>query len=107
MAVVLTVLAGSLEPLGRHTEGSKKRVTVQVTGDTSYPTGGTAITAAQFGLSNLDTVNICGGISNVGSRLVSWNQTTGKLQWWSALTTEITNTTNLSADFIVVEAIGS
>jgi hypothetical protein len=80
-------------------------VFLAVTFDASYPTGGYALTAASLGFVTLDTVDAA-SLSNLGSRLCGWNQATGKLQVYSALGTEVANTTDLHLDGCLVEAVG-
>jgi hypothetical protein len=85
-----------------------------ITPDTSYPTGGYALTAAQLGLSNVaDAVcNIVGGTTNNGAVAASYNAATGKLQLWATGGTspvtlaEVASTTNVSGVTVKVAAFG-
>jgi hypothetical protein len=95
---------GSFPP-GGQVPGARRRVLAQVNFDNSYPTGGYALTPAFFGLSALDTVD-CGSVSQAGTRLVSWDQVNGKLKVYSALGTEVVNTTDIHTDSVIVEAFG-
>lgn len=108
MAVTISTAVGSLQGLtgGNRMEGSRRRVTALITGDTSYPTGGYALSAGSFGLNSLDRV-IPDGVDQSGAVLVVWNNATQKLQLFSALGTEVVNATNVSARSVLVEAEGS
>jgi len=82
--------------------GNSKGVIVGITFDSSYPTGGEDLTAAQLGLSQVDALIEAG----VGSAGYNFRFVSGKLLAYNG-TTEIANATNLSTvapDFL---AIGS
>ena len=95
--------------------GPVGRLTVtQITGDTSYPTGGTAVTAAQLGLNSVGGA-ICtvqGSAANNTATGASYNVATGKLQMWATTgttpdaNTEAANASNLSGLTITVLAWG-
>jgi hypothetical protein len=102
---VALTLAGVGNPPITGTPGSRVHETFTVTFDASYPTGGYAITAANLGLSTLDTI-IPNGVDTSGTYLVSWNQATGKLQLFSALATEVTNATDVHTKSVTVAALG-
>ena len=79
---------------------------VDIVLDNSYPTGGYALTAPQFGLVNILT--ILPAIALNGSTLlhVYWNSATQKLMAFVAAGTEVTNATDLSAVTVRVQAFG-
>ena len=83
-----------------------------VVGDGNYPTGGTALTAAQLGLSSTVLFAVCtvaGSAANNGGSNATYNLSTGKLQVF-VLTTgalaEVVNTGNLSGLTITIVAFG-
>ena len=89
-------------------EGTGKALRViDVTGDTSYPTGGTAITPAQLQLSTVDAVFITPK-TVAADTFATYNPTTGKLVVQVMSTAaEVANTTNLSAQSYRILAIGN
>jgi hypothetical protein len=63
--------------------GHQRQVTVSVTFDNSYPTGGEAVTAGDFGLSVIEDVIVHGPAANAAGTAglpVHYNRSTGKLQ---------------------------
>lgn len=80
--------------------GDRLKVVIDITGDTSYPTGGSALdfSVAPFSFSEIDVVEPQLPISGV--RAYQYDYTNKKLKGFSAFNTEITNTTNCSADVI-------
>lgn len=74
--------------------GDRVLMIVDVTGDTSYPTGGSALTASQFGLDELQHIE---GAEPTGGTLIAFDAANVKLKAFSAVGTEVVNTTNLSA----------
>jgi hypothetical protein len=75
--------------------------------DSSYPTGGTAVTAQPFGLEVLRGMMLMGSTYTAG--YLQYNTSTGKLQAFTVLAdgawSEVANGTNLSAytaTFLVV-----
>lgn len=66
MALVLTKLADSEDIWGKH------RVSIwDITGDTSYPTGGTVVTAAQFAMRRLYGMKNIGGGNILAGQLIT------------------------------------
>lgn len=84
--------------------GAIRRAFFTVTPDTSYPTGGYALTPAQFGLVSIIAVDA--NPSQGAGHPVVYNTTTGKLQWFTSGGTEVANAVNLSANPAIVEVIG-
>jgi hypothetical protein len=92
---------------GAYTVGNKKKRTVTVTFDSSYPTGGEALTAATLGVSGRTLIEVIphGVFRNTDATLgivVSYDYTNSKLvaYWGNAGTAsglpEVTDTTDLS-----------
>lgn len=103
MALVITDIGGGREmPTGA---GTKAKL-FKITGDGAYSAGGTAITAAQFGFTNLYAIS--DAIS--AGRISSWNQSTGKLQTFRGNTAANPlaedTTADQSASIFYVKAIG-
>lgn len=103
MAVTVTSGLGS-DPVGAQVPGSRRRDFVKIAFDNSYPTGGYAVSASAVNLVGLDTLILSG--STAAGRLCSWDQTNGKIKVFSAVTTEVSNATDLSADSVIAEVVG-
>jgi hypothetical protein len=69
----------------------------QYAGPASYATGGDTLTPQSIGLGRI--VAITGLVISNGTNVYSgyYNHTTGKILWYSATATEISNATDLSA----------
>lgn len=78
-------------------------VIADITGDTSYPTGGYAITPAVFGLTTFDFVLV----PSANGYGATYNATTGKIVVYASANTEVTAATNLSAITFRVMAMGT
>lgn len=76
----------------------------KVTFDSSYPTGGEAIAAANFGF-NL-SINHVTVTANRGSETAQWDGTNSKLLVHTADGVEATNASDQSAVTVTVEAFG-
>lgn len=102
MAATVALGVGS-EPAVARVPGSRRAVNAVVTFDTSYPSGGYALTAAQFGLVQLDFVQA--NMDQSGTYFGVWVTSTSKLQLFTASATE-----NVTADIhtksMVVTAYG-
>lgn len=100
MAITLgTTQAGTLI---RYVDGNRKIVLVDITGDTSYPTGGSALTPAQLGLRRVeyaDTPQAVGGVS------FTYDRTNNKVLSFTG-GTQTTNATNQSAISVRMMFIG-
>ena len=90
-----------------------KTTVTNVVGDSSYPTGGSALTPQQLGLTTVlytQAEGIATTGSNNGSSSFYYNTGTGKLQCFTTGATgafnEVANTTNLSGLTIQVLAFG-
>lgn len=90
--------------------GKKRQVVTEVTLDSSYPTGGEAITAAQLGLSKVD-VAICE--TNTG-HIAQYDKANAKIKMYYAdydavadgALIQVPNATDLSAVVVTVVAYG-
>jgi hypothetical protein len=81
--------------------GSRRRAVVGITFDSSYPTGGETVLASDIGLVSIDAAIV--GLTSTG-KPVYW--TGSKLKVFSAIGTEVSDTTDLSAEVVTVEFIG-
>lgn len=94
--------------------GQKGFRRARVTFDASYPTGGLAITAANVGLTSLDTMQVTVTTPSAAttSDEVMWNSATGKMMVFAsngaapAQLVEMANATSLSALVVDVLAYG-
>lgn len=90
--------------------GKKRQVVTEVTMDSSYPTGGEAVTAAQLGLATVD-VAICS--TNTG-HIAQYDKANAKIKLYYAdydavadgALIEVPNTTNVAAVVVTVVAYG-
>jgi hypothetical protein len=64
---------------GPEVHGSRKIVYADLTLDNSYPTGGYALTAAQFAARKIEFVEVVGGNAAAGRLLFHWDSTNKKL----------------------------
>lgn len=83
--------------------GRKRVWTGLVTFDNSYPTGGEAITPAQFGLSVINHVNVR---AKGGTEVVVWDHVNSKLQIFTADGVEALNASDQSAIVCHCEVTG-
>lgn len=79
----------------------------EITGDTSYPTGGTAINAATFGITTILDIIPLGhqGNNPANMPVYAWDRTNNKLKAFGTAAgvsglTEIANATNLSGSSV-------
>ena len=89
--------------------GDVKMVVANIVGDSSYPTGGSALTPAQLGLTTvlaaqaeLQVSAVTAPVATAATYLVG----TGKFQVWQASGAEMTNATNLSTITFQIIAFG-
>jgi hypothetical protein len=102
----------------REVVGRQRSITSSVTFDSSYPTGGEAVTAANFGLSVIDDVIVHGPAMNTDVTRavpVSFKSSTSKLVAYGydgddtgavAGLKEIPNTTDLSTYTVRITVLG-
>jgi hypothetical protein len=82
-----------------HVEGNLKVSVTNVVGDSSYPTGGSALTPAQLGLNVVlfaQTETIATTGTNCASTGSAYITGTSKLQCYANTGAEVANATNLS-----------
>lgn len=97
--MALTALAAGDEPPTAVPPGNRRRVSVRLAGDSSYPTGGysTAGIAAQLGLQRIDHISV--GVSEGFSSVAVFLPTTQLLKVASlaaAPVAEVANATDIS-----------
>lgn len=83
--------------------GNYRRAFHVITFDASYPTGGYALTANQFGLTTLFLVD---PNPSSAAHPVIWNTTTSKLQVFTAQGAEVANATDLHTFSALAEVVG-
>lgn len=85
-----------------------RRNYLEITGDTSYPTGGTAIAASDVGfVGGIIQLRVNAAPTPLTNRLYAWNRSTGKLMAQVISTqAEVGAGVACNADKIQVEAIG-
>jgi hypothetical protein len=81
--------------------GTRRTSKVTVTLDSSYPTGGYSLTAATFGYSTILSVFVA---NTSTGKPCFW--TGSKLKVFSAIGTEVSNATDLSAETVILELGG-
>lgn len=84
--------------------GDQRRVVATVTFDSSYPTGGEAVTPSNFGLQSIR--NVEPAVPVAGSRLVAWDGTNSKLKVFTAIGTEAADTSDQSTIIAPVVVYG-
>lgn len=105
----LTLLTASPSSGPNLVLGPLRVVNTTITGDSSYPTGGSSLPAASFGLDAIlftsAEIQNLSGTNSTGVSTVVYNVTTSKLQCFGA-TSETSNATNLSGVTFNVIAFG-
>lgn len=101
--MTISVAAATNTPSSPVPPGSERWWHGRVTFDTSYPSGGYAVTAATFGFNRLDTVR-CHGTTLLG-RLAAFDSTNSKILVFKAVLTE-NDVADIHADSVQVTAIG-
>lgn len=91
MAIVVT-------PKREYVAGDRLRLIVDITGDSSYPTGGSSLTLAMLGLFELDAFEP--QMPPSGVRTYQYDYANLKLKAFSAFNTEVSNATDCSADVV-------
>src|SRR5882672_5100990 len=83
----------------KHNIGLNHRMHIyDVTFDNSYPTGGEVVTAANFGLNNINGVDIVANTATAANnRVFGFDSTNSKIVIYTAITTEATNASDQSA----------
>jgi len=87
--------------------GNKRRTIGTVTFDTSYPTGGEAVTANQVGMGKIEQFLIAFPVSSTPAiRAADYDYTNDKLRVYGENFAEIANATDLSTFSCKFEAVG-
>lgn len=98
---------------GPEVPGSRKEVFGTITFDSSYPTGGEAVTLAQLGVDRLDWLDVA--TSTIGN-VPAWDGSTTspkvKLYWVDTTTdgaplAEVASTTDVSTTVVRFHAVGA
>lgn len=101
LTIATQALDGSQVP---RVEGNRRTQTWKVTFDSSYPTGGYAITPANFGLSvAIEWLDVA--LSSAAHPVV-WDNVNSKLKVFTAQGAEVANLTNLSTVFVLCQVYG-
>lgn len=99
-----TVAASGDEPVTGVSPGNRRRCSVRLSGDSSYPTGGSVLTPALFGLTKIDAASVA--LTEDGTQLYVYDAVNNKLLGFTALGTQIVNATNQSAKVIPITVWG-
>lgn len=108
-------MALTLADVARGAFGHKRFVVTTVTFDSSYPTGGESLTAADLGLVSIDAVLPCAAVNATPVAVVTtYDKTNSKLLAFQAdgaasglaSLAQVANTTDLSAFSTVICVIG-
>ncbi|MGH9266731.1 MAG: hypothetical protein ACRD0D_00985 [Acidimicrobiales bacterium] len=105
-------MAVSITNLSVFVAGSKRMAVATVTFDSSYPTGGEPVTAANLGLATLDALFAADAVNATPANLtVRFDRTNAKLLVFrtgllNAAGEQVPDTTDLSAFSTVVLAVG-
>jgi hypothetical protein len=91
MALAFEVIA--LDPIPG--SGGKRERIVNITFDNSYPTGGEAVTPANFKLNGIDTIECMGGNAASCANRWPWDAENGKIMAFDAAG-QVANATDLS-----------
>lgn len=104
--MALTIARGS-DGLGPTTKnfGAVKFSLVEITFDSSYPTGGESVAAADVGLARIDFA-LVPGLNVDASRLIAWDQDNSKLLLFTDFSTEAANTSDQSTISAIVCFVG-
>lgn len=82
----------------RSKDSDRLRIEIETTGPASYATGGEALDLANVGLTQIDSVTVCGvPRSSTACRVASYDYTNNKLQWYDMAGAEIAAGVDLSS----------
>ena len=99
-----TIAAFSGQPGFPSPPGYQRSVLATITGDSSYPTGGYAITPQSLGFAV--AITFMDPNMSSAAHIIVWNASTQKLQFFSAQGTEVANTTDVHTVSVQVQAYG-
>ena len=102
MPTLLTLSA----PVNSLDVGDRQEITLDVTGDNSYATGGYDLLAGDLPLRVGNQIEQVFGKSEATGRKARYVHSTGKLIWDDAAGTEVANATDLSADTLRLTILG-
>ena len=113
----MAITIAKLDPNPDHVSGNVKHRHRKITFDNSYPAGGEAITASDFGLSRLYLVEVLGAAQKADEAfayLIGWDPTAGKLVAYEgdndnagdAPLIQADDTDDLDTYYVYVRAIG-
>lgn len=100
MAAAIVTVTTALYP-----PGNRRWMVVKYTPSTSYVTGGESMAASVFGLQAVDDVIPSPGGED-GTRIFTYNGTTGKLMIFTAVSTEAANASDQSSKPVNLLVIG-
>jgi hypothetical protein len=95
-------LAASISVVDAHVPGAQKEVILDVTPDTSYPTGGYAITPPGISRILLADVQAPSGTGHTAA----WDYTNKKLKFFTTAGTEVPNATNIATAITRIAFLG-
>ena len=96
-------MALTITDVQRTVFGNKREVIATVLFDSSYPTGGEAVAAADFGLSSVDTLSVYQHASRIGV----YDHTNNKILLYTALGIEAASTSDQSTITVYVRVSGN
>lgn len=95
-------MAATVAQVDAHVPGAQKEVIVDVTPDTSYPTGGYAVTVPGMSRIILADVQVPAGTGHTAA----WDYTNKKLKFFTSGGTEVAAATNLSSAVTRIAFLG-
>jgi hypothetical protein len=102
---ITTFTAQSDEPTDARPAGSRRRVRVNLKGDSSYATNGSTIDPKLFGFTDLDSVQCSHNVA--GTHYYVWDSVNAKLKGFVQTTgAEIANAFDASAHVIPADIVG-
>lgn len=87
--------------------GDRRAAVLLVVGDASYPTGGWALTPADFGLGVIDWVEPTVQIAPAAAATVQYDKTNSKLKAFTSAGVEVANAVSLVLLTVQVTAYGT
>lgn len=102
-------MAASVTSIDKTVVGNKRQSVAEVTFDSSYPTGGESVTAAQLGLSKVDyalcNIIAVGGTVDVAEAF--YDKANSKIKVFDQTPAEVANTADLSTLSVRIVAWGT
>lgn len=97
-------MALSITKIAKTTTGSTEVVVADITFDSSYATGGEALTASDLGLKAKAIDHLVATQKGVASRIAEYDYANEKLKLFTAISTEAANASDQSAVVVRVRA---